>query len=181
LSKWEFQSDGIAQCPSCGSANSVRAFPALLTPAREARPETAFPGEAACFDHPGKRAAAACSQCGRYVCALCSVELGGDVWCPACVTSRSGKARAANLETSRTLWDSITLTLPLASLIVWPITILSAPAALAIGLVKFRAPLSLVRRTRWRLAAGILISLAEVIFWIWALIYLITRPVPRGV
>jgi hypothetical protein len=180
LSKWEFQAAGIAQCPSCGSANSVRAFPALLVPAAEARPEAALPGEAACFDHPAKRAAAACSQCGRYVCALCSVALGEEIWCPACVSARSGKARAANLETSRTLWDSITLSLPLASLIIWPFTILTAPAALAIGVVKFRAPLSLVRRNRWRLIAGLLISLTEVVFWIWAIVYLITRPLPRG-
>src|SRR5690348_16534065 len=88
LTKREFRGDGSAQCPSCGSANSVLAFPALLTQPVPSHPEPALEGEAACFDHPGKRATSACSQCGRYVCGLCSVEFGAEVWCPGCVAAR---------------------------------------------------------------------------------------------
>lgn len=178
LSKWEFQAGGTATCPACGAANTVCAFPAMLAAAGAARAEAALEGEAACFDHPAKRATAACSQCGRYVCALCAVELGAEVWCPNCVASRAGRARAANLETSRTLWDSVAFTLPLASLAVWPVTILAAPAAIAIGIVKWNRPLSLVRRTRWRLAAGIALGAAETAGWAWAIAYLLA--LPRG-
>jgi hypothetical protein len=176
LSKWEYQAGGTATCPACGAGNTVCAFPAMLAGAHAAQAETALEGEAACFDHPGKRAAAACSQCGRYVCALCAVALGGEVWCPTCVASRSGRARAANLETSRTLWDSVTFTLPLASLVIWPFTFLAAPAAIAIGIARWRRPLSLVRRTRWRLVAGIALGAAETIGWTWAIVYLLTQP-----
>ncbi len=181
LSKWEYQGSGSAQCPACGSGNTVRAFPAMLATAAAARPEAALEGEAACFDHPNKRATAACSQCGRYVCGLCSVEFGREVWCPSCVATRAGRARAANLETARTLYDSVTLSLPLAALALWPLTLLAAPAALAIGIAKWNYPLSLVRRNRWRLVAGILLALAEVVGWAWVIIYLLTRPTPRGV
>ena len=180
LTKREFRGDGSAQCPSCGSANSVLAFPALLTQPVPSHPEPALEGEAACFDHPGKRATSACSQCGRYVCGLCSVEFGAEVWCPGCVAARAGAARAANLETSRTLWDSVTLILPLGSLLVWPLTFLSAPAALAIGIAKWNYPLSLVRQNRWRLVTGILLAFAEVVGWAWVIVYLLTRPPVRG-
>ena len=180
LSKWEYSGDRVAQCLACGAGNTVRAFPALLAEAAPARPETALEGEAACFDHPGKRATAACSQCGRYLCGLCTVEFGTEVWCPSCVTARAGSAQAANLETSRTLFDSVTLILPLASLAVWPVTFLAAPAALAIGIAKWNHPLSLVRRNRWRIVLGLLLALAEIVGWAWVITYLLTRPPVRG-
>ena len=180
LGKWEYSADGSARCSTCGSANTIRAFPAVLMAAAPARPEAALEGEAACFDHPGKRATAACSQCGRYLCGLCTVELGSEVWCPSCVTVRAGRAQAANLQTSRTLFDSVTLTLPLASLAVWPVTFLAAPAALAIGIAKWNHPLSLVRRNRWRIVLGIVLAVLEIGGWAWAIAYLLTRPLVRG-
>jgi hypothetical protein len=67
--------------------------------------------------------------------------------------------------TSRTLFDSIALTLPLASLILYPLNIVAAPTALTIAILKWRQPLSPVRRNRWRLVLAILISLAEIIGW----------------
>src|SRR4051812_20259243 len=195
LSRWE-PNTGTAICRLCGSNNSVHAFPAMLPTAAAVRPESAMEGEAACFDHPSKRAVAAGSQCGRYVCGLCSVDFGSEplpaterqkqvgdfvpresaaaeiarlVWCPSCVTTRAGRAQAANLETSRTLYDSIALTLPLASLIMWPFTIVAAPAALVIGIAKWKSPRSLVRRSKWRLVAAIAISSVEIVAWVWGI------------
>src|SRR5882724_9309187 len=77
LSRWE-PDTGTAFCRLCGSNNTVHAFPAILANAAATRPESAMEGEAACFDHPGKRAVAACSQCGRYVCGLCSIDFGSE-------------------------------------------------------------------------------------------------------
>jgi hypothetical protein len=179
LGRWE-PATGAALCRLCGSSNSVRAFPAMLANTAAVRPESAMEGEAACFDHPGKRAVAACSQCGRYVCGLCSVESGNEIWCPSCVATRSGRAQAANLETSRTLYDSIALTLPLVSLIMWPFTIVAAPAGLVIGIAKWKAPQSLVRRNRWRMVAAIVISTVEIVAWVWGIAYFLTRPLVRG-
>jgi hypothetical protein len=128
-------------------------------------------GDAACYDHPSKRAVAACQQCGRFVCQLCSVQFGAETWCPSCVAAGSGKAKAANLETSRTLYDSVALTLPLASLIFWPLTAIAAPGAVVFSCMKWSQPLSLVRRTRWRFILAILIGLLETGLWIWGTVY----------
>jgi len=179
LSRWDPHT-GAADCRLCGASNTVEAFPAILLNTAAARPESAMDGEAACFDHPGKRAVAACSQCGRYLCGLCSVDCGADIWCPSCVTARAGRAQAANLETSRTLYDSIALTLPLATLIMWPFTIVAAPASLVMSIAKWKSPRSLVRRTRWRFVVAILISLAEIVAWVWGIAYTLTRPLVRG-
>ncbi len=38
-----------------------------------------------CFYHPDRKAEKSCSQCGRFVCDECSVELEEGVWCKSCV------------------------------------------------------------------------------------------------
>jgi hypothetical protein len=166
LPKWELAAGELAVCTMCGSSNVVKAFPAILSPAHALPPaEAALEGEAACFDHPARRAVAACHQCGRYVCPLCSVEFGGQTWCPSCVAAGAGRARSANLEASRNLFDSTALILPLASLLLYPFTIVAAPASLVLSAMKWSQPLSLVRRNRWRFVAAILISVAEIAGW----------------
>lgn len=166
LPRWGLDTNIETACPTCGSENMVRAFPAMFAERAAAAPEAALTGEAACYDHPGKRAVAACQQCGRFVCQLCSVELGGVIWCPSCVAAGAGQARAANADAQRTLYDSIALTLPLISLLMWPLTIATAPAAIVISISKWRQPLSLVRRSRWRFVAAIVISLAMLAGWV---------------
>ena len=176
LPKWELSRGNRAVCSSCGSENEVRVFPAILqTAAGPAHSEAAIEGEAACFDHPMKRAVGSCRQCGRFVCGVCSVEFAGEVWCPSCVATGAGGARDAKLETTRVLWDSIVLTLPLASLLVWPFTIAAAPAAIVLTVLKLKEPMSLVRNHRWRLPVGSFIATLEVCLWIVAIGYFIRR------
>lgn len=175
LPKWEL-TGGDAVCTLCGSRNTVRVFPAAFSERGvPALSEGAAEGEAACFDHPNNKAVADCRQCGRFVCQLCAVEFGSETWCPSCVAAGAGKARAAAGEAPRILYDSLVLTLPLASLILWPLTIVAGPAAAALAVMKWRRPLSLVRRWRWRFVAGGLLGLAETLLWGWGIVYLITR------
>lgn len=176
LPKWELANGGEAVCTLCGSQNSARVFPAAFAERQSpALPEGAAEGEAACFDHPGKKAVAACRQCGRFVCQLCAVEFRDETWCPSCVAAGAGKARAASTEEARTLYDSMVLTLPLASLILWPFTIIAGPAAVALTVMKWRAPLSVVRRWRWRFVAGAALGLIEAGLWGWGIVYLVTK------
>jgi hypothetical protein len=111
------------------------------------------------------------------------VDFGNAIWCPSCVAAGAGKAKAAKAETSRTLYDSMVLILPLGALLLWPFTAVAAPAALVLGLVKMREPLSIVRTSRWRLWLGMTIAVAEIAGWIWGILYLVARlstPGARG-
>lgn len=175
LPKWELLNGDFASCPSCGSRNTVRLFPVALAQSSVARPEAALEGEAVCFDHPGKRAVASCQQCGRFVCQLCSVEFGDGVWCPSCVANSSGKASKANSETSRMLYDTWALVIPFALLVIWPLTVLSAPAVIALAIMKWRRPISLVRRNRWRFVVGLLVAVAQGGAWVWFIWYTVAR------
>ena len=174
LPKWELNGGDTALCTACGSMNTVRAFPAILNQSQAARPEAALEGEACCYDHPAKRAVAACRQCGRFVCQLCAVEFSGETWCPGCVAAGAGQAKQARSETTRTLYDSIVLLLPFASLVFWPALILTGPATVILGMMKWKQPLSLVRRSRWRFVAGMALGLAGTAGCAWFLVYLVT-------
>jgi hypothetical protein len=153
----------------------VRAFPAILTKPEVVSPEAiqASEGEATCFFHPAKTAAVSCSRCGRFLCQLCRVEFRGEDWCPECLSSGIKKKRIATLENHRTLYDSMALAiavLPIALL--WPLTFISAPVALYVAVRYWRAPQSIVRRTKIRFIAAILLALTQLVFWAVMVVYL---------
>lgn len=178
LPGWELAAGDRSGCTSCGASNQVHLFPAASRALPPVQSEAALDGEATCFDHAGKRAVASCRHCGRFVCALCSVEFGEVVWCPSCVAGRAGNAHSANLETSRVLYDSIAALIPWLSLILWPVTVITGPGTVVFSLLKWNRPLSLVRRSRWRFLVAILGGLAETALWVLAIGYLILRPRP---
>jgi hypothetical protein len=176
LPKWELAAQHAALCPECGASSIVRVFPALFYAAGgPVATETAAEGEATCFDHPAKRAVAACSRCGRFVCQLCAVDFKDAVWCPSCFTAGEYKGRTVEFENSRMLYDSTALTVALAPLPMWPVTVISAPIALYVALRYWNRPLSLVRRWRWRSALAAVIALAEIGGWIWGIAYFLLK------
>jgi len=109
------------------------------------------------------------------VCRLCSVDFGQGVWCPSCVAAGAGSARTVKLETSRDLYDSMALTLPLASLLLWPLAPPAALASLVLTAMRWKRPLSVVRRNRWRFVAAIVFSLVDLIGITWIVIYAILK------
>jgi len=173
LPKWGLASEGAAVCTSCGSRNTPHIYPAAFTQVQPARGETALDGEAACFDHPANRAVASCLQCGRFVCRLCAVESAAGVLCPSCVAAGSAKPTVA--ADSRTLYDTWALTIPLATPLMWPLTILSAPAVVALAIMRWKAPISLVRPNRWRFALGLTLGILEGVAWVWFIVYVIAK------
>lgn len=175
LPSWEL-TGGAATCTRCGSTNQVQAFPAILhAGAAPVRAESALEGEAVCYDHPAKRAQAACGQCGRFVCALCAVDFGDAVWCPSCVAAGAGAARTVKGDTSRELYDTIALGVPLLALVFWPTVLIAAPASLFLTIAYWKRPLSLIRRSRWRFVAAAIVSSLELVGIVWAVVYFVLR------
>lgn len=167
------RSAAFMMCPDCGAGNQVRAFPALVELRATAAAVAAGIGEATCFDHPAKQAVNACSQCGRFLCALCSVDFKGEIWCPSCIESGIRRRSVADLENHRTLYDTLALalaTLPL--LLIWP-SLLTAPVALYMGVRYWKRPTSIVRTSRWRYVAAIVLASIQIAAWAWGITYLV--------
>src|SRR5882672_11172949 len=77
----------VDPCPACSIPIQVEVFPAFFKPVEpgSAGETILVEGEASCFYHPKKRASVPCGSCGRFLCALCDVELKGGHICPTCL------------------------------------------------------------------------------------------------
>lgn len=175
-------------CPGCHAPLLVRVFPAFRRPLPAPRTaESIASGEdAACFYHARKKAVVPCRQCGRFLCALCDLEIDGRHLCPGCVEA----GRAANDQTAlrhgvplrpRVLHDKIALLvagLPLFPLL-WFFTLLTAPVALFLSIRHWGEPArSPIPRGRWRLVLAGLLALGQLAVWAYVFYHRLFRVYP---
>jgi len=160
-----------AFCRHCRAPLTVLVFPAFF-------PKTSAPalnnalleeGEASCFYHPAKRAVVPCDQCGRFLCSLCQVEFLGQNWCPGCIEIRRQKGQLIALDARRPLYDNMVLSLAVAP------AIITAPMSLYLAAKFWRAPSSILPRTKIRFWIAVLFASLQTVFWIWLVLYLIFR------
>ena len=155
-------------CPSCAAELRLEVFPALFREEITVAGERVMAeGEAGCFYHPEKKAAVVCDGCGRFLCALCDVDLDGQHICPFCLEAGRQKGRLTKLQNSRTRHDRIALALALLPLLIFYLTIFTAPAALFYALWHWKSPGSIVPNwRRWNLVAAITIASLEIAGWV---------------
>ncbi len=155
-------------CRQCGAHVEAVAYPALF---RELTAGTSgervlFDDESSCFYHPKKRAVVPCDLCGRFLCALCDVELNDQHLCPSCIDAGKSKGKMEHLENKRTRYDRVALALALLPIVFFiPMiyfVIFTAPAALFVTVRHWRTPLSPVRPWRWRFVLAFLIGILQI-------------------
>ncbi|MBU6410819.1 MAG: hypothetical protein KGR98_10580 [Verrucomicrobia bacterium] len=172
-----FNQPTFAPCPACGSGLQVEVFPALFrkTSAGQGGETIMMEGESSCFYHPQKKAARPCDGCGRFLCALCDCELDGRHLCPTCLETGKTKGKIESLDNERTLYDSIALALAILPMLIFYFTLVTAPMALFVAIRYWKAPRSILHRTRIRAVAAIVISLLQIGGWATLFIVLATR------
>lgn len=150
----------LSACPSCGEELEAIPFPALGrgVPVGSVAEPTAAPEDAACFQHPGKRAVVPCDACGRFLCALCDLEIEGSHLCPTCLEAGRRKGTVAVLERSRTRWDRIATALTLLILVCGVAAPVTAIANTVITVLQWRKPQSRVAPSRAFLLAATIVS-----------------------
>jgi len=176
-------------CPACHSNLLVRVFPAQTRAKAVIESSTMElgEGEASCFFHMSKRAVCSCSQCGRFLCALCEVNLSGTILCPGCLESGGTKKKIRNLENHRTLWDTTSLLLGVAPVLLpFPmiyLMFLTGPMAVFLPLRYWKAPSSLIPRTKWRFVVGAILGLLQAVAMVGLVVAIVwglrARPVVR--
>ena len=169
-------------CPGCGSGLQAEVFPALFrtfTPGRDGE-LVMVEGESSCFYHPQKKAVLPCQACGRFLCALCDCELHGEHFCPTCLEVGRTKGKIKNLENERTRYDSVALSLSVLPLLAFYITLLTAPMAIYVALRYWKAPLSIVRRSRWRFVLAIMFASLQILGWAIAFYFMAQGPKHHG-
>ena len=153
-------------CPTCGAEVQAELYPAAFRPLRigQSGETILVEGEASCFYHPQKRAAVPCAWCGRFLCALCDVELKGEHICPACFEGGRRKGKLADLENRRTLYDSVALHLAIIPFF------FTGVAAIAVAIYAWKKPQSLLRRSRVRLWLAIVFGTVQTAIWAFAIL-----------
>ncbi len=176
ISAQYYNTSDLIPCPSCHVPIKIDVFPALsrgLQPGKAG--EALMDDQASCFYHPQKKAVIPCDHCGRFLCALCDVELGGKHLCPTCLQSGKKKGRIINLDRHRLLYDGIALRLALFPMITIWFTTVTAPMALYLAIRHWKSPTSLIRRTKIRFILAIALSGLQIFAWATWIVYLVSR------
>jgi hypothetical protein len=119
----------------------------------------ALTDQATCFFHPDKAFQACCQRCGRFVCALCDLQLGAEHVCPTCFErgrassgTEPGKAEWRHRDV---LFDSVAVTIGWGWILFWPVYVAAFPAAIFLHAKYWKAPRSyLIPRYGWRFWAA---------------------------
>ena len=175
LSTSLFNAPDFGTCSNCGNPLKINVFPALYTPlsSGSAGDYVVMDNEAACFYHPGKKAIVPCDSCGRFLCALCDVELEGQHLCPGCLESGRKKGTLKHLDKERVLYDNIALRVaiyPLILFFLWFFTVITAPVAIFLSIRYWNKPTSLLPRTKIRFILTIIIAVGQLGFWAWVIL-----------
>jgi len=139
-------------CPYCQKWLQIGVWPAVRQNNNAA---TALSDQATCFFHPDKAFQACCRRCGRFVCALCDLQLGAEHVCPTCFergrADSGAEAGKAEWRYRDVLYDSIAVTVGWAWIIVWPTIVAAIPAVIFLHVKYRKAPRSyLIPRSGWR-------------------------------
>lgn len=158
---------GSGTCVRCRTEFDFIGFPALHATRAQIAPQAAvLDADSVCFFHAENRAEAICEGCGRLLCPVCAVSFAGQRLCPACIAATK-KSEAPTITRDRVLFDGIALVLALLPIIAWPITLVTAPAALVLAIYGWKKPGSLVRgRSRVRLVIAMIVALLQIGGWI---------------
>jgi len=167
----------LHRCPDCLAKVRADLFNAFYRPIGQ--PATGVPvaaqGQAECFYHPGKKAMVPCAACGRLLCSLCEVSFDGHSLCMGCLQAGRSKRRIENLENSRLLYDSLALYLALWPMVLFFLTLVTAPAVIYVVLRYWNAPASLLPRTRYRFVLALLVAIVQLAGWVIFFVWLLTR------
>lgn len=162
----------LFKCPDCGTHLRADLFNAFLRPADPGTVGSPVQeqGQAECYNHPGRQAQAPCAQCGRLLCDLCAVDLDGRSLCFSCLKAGRDKQQIVDLETRRTLHDSIALALALVPILFIFPTVVTAPAAIYMALRYWKRPPMILPRSQWRNIAAIILAGGQIAVWAGVLI-----------
>lgn len=139
-------------CPYCQKQMQIRVWPVVRQNSNAA---VALPDQATCFFHPDKAVQACCRRCGRFVCALCDLQLGAEHVCPACFErgriDSGADASKAEWRYRDVFYDSIALVVGWGWILFWPTWVAALPAVIFLHVKYRKAPRAyLLPRSGWR-------------------------------
>jgi hypothetical protein len=181
--------NGLAQCPvchaplsgetsseqefiSCGYCScevTATKFPANLRVSSDTPAEPVRNEDSPCFFHAENRAAAVCDSCGRFLCTVCKVQTGSEVWCPDCIAKNRNETSAPQFFDQTVLFDNTAFLLAFLSLLTGFYLVGGLLVALvSTGLIIYgwARQRTIVKRSRLRFVFAGLLAAVQGIGWI---------------
>jgi len=157
----------LTPCAACGTAIRADVYPALCQETQNGHAGSRLQDAraASCFYHPEKQALLPCSVCGRFMCALCDIDLNGRHLCPVCFEKGKTHEKITDLVARRVCYDRIALLVAVLPIMMVWITIVTAPVAIFLAVRYWNAPASILPRTKARSISAILIASAQIAIW----------------
>jgi hypothetical protein len=139
-------------CIFCHQKLQIRFWGAAT---QAANPAPALTDQSTCFFHPDKAFQACCQRCGRFLCALCDLQLGAQHVCPTCFdrgrADSGAEAASTDWRHRDVLYDSIAVSLGWGWILFWPTFVAALPAAIYLHVKYRKAPRAyLIPRHGWR-------------------------------
>ena len=158
----------LVRCPACDATIQIEIFPATFQSLQGVTPAEVVlePGISSCFYHDQKKAIVHCDGCGRFLCALCDLEMGSQHLCPVCLQTGRKKGSIPELENRRTLYDGAAFSLAVFPILLGPLSLLTAPVAIYLAILSFFKPRSIVPRTRARAYFALALGILQITLWI---------------
>lgn len=172
-----FNRGEFSPCPSCATPVQVEVYPAMFRQqAKGSAGEFILTeGEAGCFYHPKKKAVLPCDACGRFLCALCDCEHQGKHFCPSCLETGRTKGKVKSLENTRIRYDNIAVALALYPILIFYLTIITAPVTVFVVLRYWKSPRGLAQPSSVRFVVAMVIAALQLAGWTVLIIALVTR------
>lgn len=156
-------------CPACSRPVEGLIFPSYYRAPSAGKTAEALVAteDAGCFYHPQSRAQVPCDACGRFLCALCDIELQGQHLCPACVNMGRKKRQIRQLDEGRVLYGGMAAVVSLLPLLIfWPLSIITGPLSVFIAIYGWRKPQSITGARRLSYVIAIILGLAQTGAWV---------------
>ena len=167
-----------SSCPQCGLIMTGRLFPRFFkSHDNQANGiEVASDNESSCFFHPNKLAVSHCSECGRFLCALCELNIEDRTICPTCLEKLDREKKVKTFTNRVTFWDSIVLSLAILPMLFWPVTLVTAPLTFIFIWRHFKETKQyLIPRNRWRFYVAGMVAGMQITGWTVLAILLLER------
>lgn len=165
LRETDWIDDRSCACGYCRTYFDALLFPAATRTRGPAKPQAVSMAEdSTCFFHAQNQAEKVCDGCGRFLCSVCAIPMSGGLICPNCIAAQKTKSPVGIPK--RVLFDRLLVALAVVPLLLWPLTLITAPTTLVLIVYGWRKPGSLVYgRRAWRMIVAGLFALAEIGGW----------------
>ena len=107
--------EGRIVCSGCGWRGDTFFFSPIPIDVEQA--QTALPDEAACVNHPTKKAVHTCAGTGDYICSLCAVEIADQIFSASYVDQHGETALKTHFDTKLDRPDRLLMLVMLMGLI----------------------------------------------------------------